>query len=47
VLTSLRPQLRRPPLEPFRVLEQGQDLRVPELLALGLPAAAERGPALG
>ena len=46
VLTGLRPELGRPRLEPFRMLEQGQDLLVPELPTLGLPAPAECRPTL-
>ena len=40
------PQLGRARFELLRSVEPGHDLLVPELLALGLSAAAERGPAL-
>jgi len=45
MLASLGPERSRPRLEPFRELEQGQDLLVPELLALGLPLPAPLTPA--
>ncbi len=46
LLSGPDPELGRPLLKPFRVLEQGPDLLVSELLALGLPLAAEHGPTL-
>ncbi len=46
MLAGLGPERGRARFEPFRMLEQGQDLLVPELQAFGLPAAAERSPAL-